>query len=107
MKVGGPQQQKVEVRAPRSSPSSPSITTTRTRIDVRGQRVEEAVPEIMRLVDEAVAASAPSVEILHGKGTGALRIAIREHLASRDDIVSFESAPWNQGGDGVTLVILH
>ncbi|MCH7638854.1 MAG: Smr/MutS family protein, partial [Bacteroidetes bacterium] len=107
MKVGGPQQQKVEDRAPRSSPSSPSITTTRTRIDVRGQRVEEAVPVIMRLVDEAVAASAPSVEILHGKGTGALRIAIREHLASRDDVASFESAPWNQGGDGVTLVVLH
>jgi len=106
-KVGGPQQQKVEVRAQRPSPSSPSITTTRTRIDVRGQRVEEAVPEIMRLVDEAVAASAPSVEILHGKGTGALRIAIREHLASRDDVASFESALWNQGGDGVTLVILH
>lgn len=106
-RVGGPVQQKVEVRAPKSSTSNLSITAIRTRIDVRGQRVEEAVPEIMRFVDQAVSASAPGVEILHGKGTGALRAAVREHLAGRSDVASFESAPWNQGGDGVTLVVLR
>src|SRR5690606_31546611 len=107
-KVGGPRPQRVEIKAPQPERDAAlPIMRVRTRIDVRGQRVEEAVPEVMRLVDEAVAASAPSLEILHGKGTGALRQAIREHLAGRADVASFDSAPWNQGGDGVTVVALR
>ncbi len=106
-KVGGRREQKVDVRALRASTPVPSFMTTRTHIDVRGQRIDEAIPEVMRFVDEAGLASAPSVEILHGKGTGALRAAVREHLAERDDVASFDSAPWNQGGDGVTMVVLR
>jgi DNA mismatch repair protein MutS2 len=106
-KVGGPREQRVEIRAPRAGGGGDlAVVHARTRIDVRGQRVEEAVPEVMRLVDEAVAAGVPSVEILHGKGTGALRQAIREHLAARPDVASFDSAAWNQGGDGVTVAML-
>ncbi|HLT47021.1 MAG TPA: endonuclease MutS2 [Rubricoccaceae bacterium] len=106
-KVGGPRAQRVEVRAPRSGAAADlAVVHARTRIDVRGQRVEEAVPEVMRLVDEAVAAGVYRVEILHGKGTGALRQAIREHLAARPDVASFDSAPWNEGGDGVTVAML-
>jgi DNA mismatch repair protein MutS2 len=44
------------------------------------------------------------VEILHGKGTGALRSAIHEYLAGRDDVSGFEEAPVEQGGAGVTVV---
>ncbi|MDX1420565.1 MAG: endonuclease MutS2 [Rubricoccaceae bacterium] len=106
-KVAGPREQRVEVRAPRTGPKAdlPAVHARR-RIDVRGRRVDEAVPEVMRLVDEAVAAGVPSVEILHGKGTGALRQAVREHLAARPDVASFDSAPWNEGGDGVTVAVL-
>jgi DNA mismatch repair protein MutS2 len=46
------------------------------------------------------------VEVLHGKGTGALRAAIRNALAGRPDVAGVESAAWNQGGDGVTVVRL-
>ncbi|NNF58477.1 MAG: endonuclease MutS2 [Rhodothermaceae bacterium] len=109
-KVGGPRPQRVEVRAPKADASHGAdlaVTRARSRVDVRGQRADEAVGEAMRLVDEAVASGLPSVEILHGKGTGALRQAIREHLAGRGDIGGFESAPWNQGGDGVTVVLLR
>lgn len=107
-KVSGPRQQRVEFKAPKPErDNGVAISQVHTRIDVRGQRVEDAVPEVMHLVDEAVAANAPSVEILHGKGTGALRQAIREHLDGRSDVTSYDSAPWNQGGDGVTVVVLR
>jgi DNA mismatch repair protein MutS2 len=47
-----------------------------------------------------------SVRIIHGKGTGALRIAIREQLKHHPLIKSFVSAPPQEGGDGVTIVKL-
>ncbi|MEO1076739.1 MAG: Smr/MutS family protein, partial [Bacteroidota bacterium] len=109
-KVGGPREQRVEVRAPKSQGNGagadlPAIHA-RTRIDLRGQRVEEALPEVDRLVDEALAAGLPSVEVLHGKGTGALRIAIQRHLQQRRDVAGVSEAAWNQGGAGVTVVEL-
>jgi DNA mismatch repair protein MutS2 len=103
-KVGGPRPQRVEVRAPQAGPS-PALTA-RTRVDVRGQRVDEALMVVEKLVDEASSAGVPSVEVLHGKGTGALRAALREALAARPDVSAVESAAWNQGGDGVTVVRL-
>jgi DNA mismatch repair protein MutS2 len=77
------------------------------RIDLRGQRVEEAIPEVMQLVDGATMAGLEVVEVLHGTGTGALRSAIREYLATRSDVRSFEDAPWEEGGPGVTVVALR
>ena len=68
--------------------------------------MEDALAETERLVDEGLAAGLPSVEILHGKGTGALRQAIHNQLARRRDVAGFEAAEWDQGGDGVTIVRL-
>lgn len=105
-RVGGPRRQQVTVRRQASAAGPWSPTTVRTRVDLRGRRADEAVAETMRLVDEALAAGLDTVEILHGKGTGALRAAIHEYLASRDDVVSFDEAPIEQGGAGVTIVHL-
>ncbi|MEM8559015.1 MAG: endonuclease MutS2 [Bacteroidota bacterium] len=112
-KVGGPREQRVEIRAPKSDRTSSSgigsdlpAVHAQTRIDLRGQRVEEALPAVDRLVDEALAAGLPSVEVLHGKGTGALRIAIQRHLQQRRDVAGVSEAAWNQGGAGVTVVEL-
>jgi DNA mismatch repair protein MutS2 len=46
------------------------------------------------------------VRILHGKGTGALRSAVRQHLARHPLVQSSEPAPPREGGDGVTIVKL-
>ncbi|WP_397546151.1 endonuclease MutS2 [Rhodothermus marinus] len=78
----------------------------RTRIDVRGYRVDEALQAVERLIDEAVAGGVCEVEVLHGKGTGALRQAIRTYLQSRPEVERFEDAPWEQGGPGVTRIWL-
>ena len=75
-------------------------------IDVRGERVEEARQLVQHFLDDAVAAGLDTVEILHGKGTGALRNAIHEMLDDRPDIVDFRTAPIQEGGAGVTKVDL-
>ena len=77
-----------------------------TTLDVRGKRAHEALAEVTRLIDDAVASNLDQVEILHGKGTGALRQAIREDLERHPNVSGFEDAPWDQGGPGVTLVRL-
>ncbi len=83
-----------------------ALSTAHVRIDLRGARVDEALSRVQRFVDEALVGGVPSVEILHGKGTGALRQAIHEQLAARPDIASFAVAPPDRGGDGVTVVDL-
>lgn len=100
-KVGG----RAVPRRPGGAARVPALTAQR-RIDLRGLRVEEALLRVERLIDEAVAAGAPSVEVLHGKGTGALREAVREYLRSRPEVSAIEDAAWNAGGHGVTVVTL-
>jgi len=75
-------------------------------IDVRGERVDEARQRVQYFLDDAVAAGLDTVEILHGKGTGALRTALHEMLANRPDIADFRTAPIEEGGAGVTKVDL-
>lgn len=75
-------------------------------IDVRGARVDEARHDVQHFLDDAVAAGLDTVEILHGKGTGALRSAIHELLADRPDIADYRTAPIEEGGAGVTKVDL-
>ncbi len=108
-KVGGPQPQRGRRRRePRPAAEVPmTALSAQRRIDVRGQRVEEALPAVTRLVDEAVVAGVPAVEVLHGKGTGALRQAIRELLQARPDVADADDAAWNEGGSGVTVVTLR
>jgi DNA mismatch repair protein MutS2 len=75
-------------------------------IDVRGERVDEARQRVQHFLDDAVAANLDTVEILHGKGTGALRNALHEMLGNRPDIADFRTAPIEEGGAGVTKVDL-
>jgi len=78
----------------------------RPSIDVRGERVDEARHRVQHFLDDAVAAELDTVEILHGKGTGALRNAVHELLAARPDIADYRTAPIEEGGAGVTKVDL-
>jgi len=76
-------------------------------IDVRGQRVDEARHQVQHFLDDAVAANLDTVEILHGKGTGALRNALHDMLADRPDVADHRKAPIEEGGAGVTKVDLE
>jgi DNA mismatch repair protein MutS2 len=69
--------------------------------------VDEALANVTRFIDEAMAANLDRVEVVHGKGTGALRQAIHEYLEKSPDVDRFEEAPWDEGGPGVTYVYLR
>ncbi len=76
------------------------------QLDMRGWRVEEALEELESYLNEAALAGMAAVRIVHGKGTGALRSAVRERLAHHPLVKSYQSAPPREGGDGVTIVSL-
>ncbi len=78
----------------------------RMEIDLRGMRVEEGLEELERQMDAAYLAGMPFVRIIHGKGTGALRKAVREALQSNPHIKRFESGKDEEGGEGVTVAFL-
>jgi DNA mismatch repair protein MutS2 len=72
-------------------------------IDVRGERVADVEDQLERYLDNAYRANLPSVRIIHGKGTGALRQAVRRQLAAHPGIARSESGGHGEGGDGVTI----
>ncbi|HLL80327.1 MAG TPA: Smr/MutS family protein, partial [Ktedonobacteraceae bacterium] len=58
-------------------------------------------------LNDAAMSGMSTVRIVHGKGTGALRSAIREQLAHHPLVQSYSTPPPQEGGDGVTIVRLH
>ncbi len=74
--------------------------------DMRGQMVEEGLAGLERYLDAAYLAGLPWVRIIHGKGTGKLRQAVREFLRANPAVTSLESGKEGEGGDGVTVVKL-
>lgn len=75
-----------------------------TEIDVRGERVEEAINRVDKYIDQALLANYPKVTIIHGMGTGAVRKGVHQFLRKHSQINTFEDAPANQGGSGATIV---
>ena len=86
--------------------SLPAAADVSAELDLRGQRAEEAVHAFEERLDEAFRAGLPFIRIIHGKGTGALRAAIREALARHPLVRRYETAPPREGGDGVTIAVL-
>ena len=76
------------------------------RCDIRGRTTDDALPAVDGFLDHAYRAGRRRLEIVHGKGTGALRAAVRAQLREHPLITSYEPAPQNAGGDGVTIVHL-
>jgi DNA mismatch repair protein MutS2 len=78
----------------------------RVELNLRGKRVEEALAELDKYLDDAYLAALPYARIVHGKGTGALRDAVRAALADHPLVASFRPAELNEGGEGATVVAL-
>ncbi|MCS7088650.1 MAG: endonuclease MutS2 [Thermoflexales bacterium] len=76
-------------------------------LDLRGMTAEEGVAQVERYLDRAARAGMPFVRLIHGKGTGALRRAVREALKGNRLVRAFESGTDAEGGDGVTIVYLN
>ena len=76
---------------------------TSARLDLRGHRYEEAMSELASFIDHALLNNLPSVTIIHGKGTGALRKGTQQYLQSNPRVKNFEYASPSNGGDGATI----
>ncbi len=76
------------------------------RIDLRGMRVTEALEKVQELVDQAIMLGYPDLQILHGKGTGALKEEIRNYLRTVDLVKSAKDEQEDLGGAGITVVKL-
>ncbi|MBX2993106.1 MAG: endonuclease MutS2 [Bacteroidetes bacterium] len=75
-------------------------------IDLRGMTSEEAVPLVDKFIDTAILTGLHRVDIIHGKGTGALRKKVTEFLSHHPRVKSYRLAEWNEGGSGATVVEL-
>ncbi len=88
------------VRGPRAE--SPGI-----ELDMRGWRAEEVAPALDAYLDKAYLAGLPWVHIIHGKGMGILKEVVRQFLVGHPLVSSYRAGALNEGGDGVTVVVLH
>jgi DNA mismatch repair protein MutS2 len=80
--------------------------TLDTTLDVRGNRVDEAITQVDRFLDESLLAGRDAIFVIHGHGTGALRAAVRSHLQGHSAIEKFRPGEQSEGGDGVTVAFL-
>lgn len=86
--------------------SGSARATAKSRLDLRGVRYEAALAELDRYLDTAVLANLGTVEIIHGKGTGALRQGVTEFLRSDRRVKAYHFTNANAGGDGATIAEL-
>jgi DNA mismatch repair protein MutS2 len=80
--------------------------TADNTLDLRGAYVDDALPEVDAFLDRLAMAHAGHAFLIHGHGTGALKAGVRRHLRNSPYAKRFLPAPREQGGDGVTIVVL-
>jgi DNA mismatch repair protein MutS2 len=76
-------------------------------IDLRGRTIDEALPSVDEFLDHAARAGRPRVRIIHGKGTGTLRRAVRDFMERHPLVKGYETAAAPEGGEGVTIALLE
>jgi len=84
----------------------PAAPWTPSEIEVRGQRIDEAIPRVEQFLDAAARSGHGRVRLIHGRGTGTLRRAVRELLDGHPLVTGYATAEPRDGGEGVTVVTL-
>ncbi len=97
---------KIKNKDIREDRSDYSFESPQMRIDIRGEKPEEAEFEIVKFIDNAYITNLNRVEILHGKGTGALKKTVNDILKNHEKVKSYYFAPIEFGGEGVTIAEL-
>ncbi len=98
-----------KTRAPVQKPSEGKVKRTvnssfRSEVDVRGMIGDDAWFVVDKYLDDAVLAGVPSVRIIHGKGTGALRAALWKYFKNDTRIKSYRHGNYGEGDAGVTII---
>jgi DNA mismatch repair protein MutS2 len=94
-------------RSVTGSATAPFHPSPGLELDLRGQRAEDALDALDRYLESAAMAGLPWVRIIHGKGTGRLRVVVREALRASPHVSTFENGGDKEGGDGVTVAHLQ
>ncbi|HSN67776.1 MAG TPA: Smr/MutS family protein, partial [Thermoanaerobaculia bacterium] len=100
---------KPKAKAPRergvtlASEQEPEVSA---ELNLIGRRVDDAIDELEKFLDQALLAGRAAVRLVHGHGTGALRNALREQLRKHRGVRSHRPGNPNEGGDGATIVFL-
>jgi DNA mismatch repair protein MutS2 len=85
----------------------PDVASPGIELDLRGQRVEDALDRLDAYLEQAYLAGLPFCRIIHGKGTGAVRQAVREVLQTSRYVNYWEPGGEKEGGDGVSMVFFE
>ena len=81
-------------------------TSFKPEIDVRGMIGDDAWFVVDKYIDDAILAAMPTVRIIHGKGTGALKAALWKYFKADRRIKSFRHGEYGEGDAGVTVLTL-
>ena len=107
------QQYKESVRSNRTTPVGYDTTSISMRrldfkpqIDIRGERLNDAMDIVTGFIDDAIMVGMGEVSILHGKGNGVLRQEIQKYLRTVPGVASVHDESIEHGGTGVTIVKL-
>jgi DNA mismatch repair protein MutS2 len=90
----------------RSSYSNYKIQTREYRLDIRGEKPDETEFKVIRFLDDSFVSGQARIEILHGKGTGALKKIVIAILKKHDKVKDYYFAPIEAGGEGITVIEL-
>ena len=96
-------------KSPRPSPVAAypeKMEEVQRELDLRGLTGDEALPLVDKFIDAAILAGLHRVDVIHGKGTGALRRRVTEFLTNHPRVRSYRLGEWNEGGTGATVVEL-
>lgn len=108
MKINNSDLRLIDSENPKQKKYIPTLKSNRSpvtsQLDLRGQRYENAIIELDRYLDAAILAGYPQVTIIHGRGTGAIREGVTQHLKKHRGVASFAFSPINMGGNGSTIV---
>ncbi len=85
---------------------SRAVRKTATELDLRGKAADEALMELDSFLDQAIMGGMETVTIIHGKGTGVLKNAVRQHCRSHPSVRTFRPGVYGEGEDGVTVAEL-
>ena len=80
--------------------------TVSTEINLIGMNLDDATDKMNKYIDDAFLAGLKTVSIIHGRGSGILRKGLRAELRRNKHVESYKSAPYDQGGEGNTIVTL-
>jgi len=90
----------------KSSYNNHNIQAREYRLDIRGEKPDETEFKVIKFLDDSYVSGQARIEILHGKGTGALKKTVTAILKKHDKVKDFYFAPIEAGGEGITIVEL-